>query len=87
MGVIIKEQDEIYAGWDRTTKVFGSFRRALHQPCELGMSLDDGTDHPDGLHVPVNEGEETLSAEGHLLLLLLAHLCFLEVLSASRFDL
>lgn len=43
----------------------------------VGTSLDDGTDHPDGLHVPVNEGEETLSAEGHLLLLLLAHLCFL----------
>jgi len=32
-----------------------------------------GTDHSDGLHVPIDEGEQTLSAEGHLLLLLL---CF-----------
>jgi hypothetical protein len=53
----------------------------------VGTSLDEGTDHPDGLHVPVNEGEETLSAEGHLLLLLLAHICFFYVLSTSRLDL
>ena len=46
-----------------------------------------GTDHSDGLHVPVDEGEQTLSAKGHLLLLLLAHLCFLQVLSASRLQL
>ena len=53
----------------------------------VGTSLDEGTDHPDGLHVVVNEGEETLSAEGHLLLLMLAHICFLYVLSAPRLEL
>ena len=39
--------------------------------------------HSDGLHIPVDESEETLSAQGHLLLLLVAHFGFLRVLSAS----
>jgi hypothetical protein len=70
-------------GWNRTTKVLGSLGRASHQPRGgAGTWLGEGTDHPDGLHVPVDEGEETLSAKGHVLLLL-AQLGFLHVLSAS----
>jgi hypothetical protein len=39
--------------------------------------LEEDTDHADGLHITVDESEKTLSAEGHLLLLLVAHFGFL----------
>lgn len=54
---------------------------ALHQPCG-DSEREEGTHHSDGLHIPVYESEETLSAQGHLLLLL-AHIGFLGALSTS----
>ena len=55
---------------------------AWHQPCGDGENLD-GTHHPDGLHISVDESEETLPAQGHLLLLVLTYIRFLGVLSTS----
>ena len=42
-----------------------------------------GTHHPDRLHISVDESEKTLPAQGHLWLLLLTHIRFLDVLSTS----
>jgi hypothetical protein len=43
---------------------------ASHEPRGARENLD-GTHHPDGLHICVDESEETLPAQGHLWLLLL----------------
>jgi hypothetical protein len=92
MRIIIEKQGKMSGRWNRTTKVFGSLRREEKSIALATLGYKKvritGTDHSDGLHVPADEGEETLSAEGHLLLLLLlAHLCFLQILSASRLEL
>jgi hypothetical protein len=76
-------QDEISNGmepYDEGTRKLGESIASATRGA--GTWLGEGTDHPDGLHVPVDEGEETLSAKGHVLLLL-AQLGFLHVLSAS----
>ena len=43
---------------------------ASHEPRSDRQNLE-GTHHPDGLHISVDESEETLPAQGHLWLLLL----------------